>query len=114
MLRNPGYWRDYYPGDSDEVRLSRLYGYSDRCRYYWHEPEVQAEINVLIENLTANPPVASIISQYLPIEYEAIRAGMLSASPSEIIRHHIGNVLKKYASACGVDLSLQSSLDSTR
>ena len=114
MLRNPGHWRNYYHGDADEVRLLRLYGYSDRCRYYWPDPEVQAEINVLIENLTSKPPVSSLISQYLPTEYEAIRAGTLSPFPSEIIRHHIGNVLKKYASACGIDVSSQSSLDGTR
>jgi len=101
MLRNPSYWRDYYHGDEDQLRISRLYSYSDRCRYYWHEPEVKAQVNQLIENLTAYPPPLSLTRQYLPLEYEAIRAGNLQASPSEIIRHHIRTVLRKYAAACG-------------
>ena len=68
MLRNPRYWSDYYRGEEDAVRISRLYSYSDHCRYYWPEPEVQAEIKMLIENLTDNPPVLTLISQYLPLE----------------------------------------------
>ena len=35
MLRTPSYWRDYYQGDEDQLRFSRFYSYSDRCRYYW-------------------------------------------------------------------------------
>ena len=101
MLRNPSYWRDYYRGDENQLRTSRFYSYSDRCRYYWHEPEVDAQIELLIENLTASSPALTLVSQYLPLEYEAIRAGVLQASPSEMIRHHIRAVLHKYATACG-------------
>ncbi len=104
MLRNPSYWRDYYHGDENRLRASRSYSYSDRCRYYWHEPEVNAEIELLIENLTAFSPVLTLVSQYLPLEYEAIRAGTLHASPSEMIRRHIRAVLHKYATACGETL----------
>ena len=55
MLRNPSYWRDYYHGDENQLRTSRFYSYSDRCRYYWHEPEVDAQIELRIENLTGFP-----------------------------------------------------------
>jgi D-tagatose-1,6-bisphosphate aldolase subunit GatZ/KbaZ len=101
MLRNPSHWRDYYHGDENRLRTSRFYSYSDRCRYYWHEPEVDAQIELLIENLTAFSPALTLVSQYLPLEYEAIRAGTLQPSPSEMIRHHIRAVLHKYARACG-------------
>jgi D-tagatose-1,6-bisphosphate aldolase subunit GatZ/KbaZ len=101
MLRNPSYWRDYYHGDGDQLRISRFYSYSDRCRYYWHEPEVKAQINLLIENLTASPPPLTLISQYLPMEYASIRAGRLQELPSKMIAHHIRSVLHKYAVACG-------------
>jgi D-tagatose-1,6-bisphosphate aldolase subunit GatZ/KbaZ len=101
MLRNPSYWRDYYHGDEAQLRISRFYSYSDRCRYYWHESDVKAEIDLLKDNLTAFPAPLPLISQYLPIEYAAIRLGRLQAVPSEIIRHHIGTVLNKYAIACG-------------
>lgn len=101
MLRNPSYWRDYYSGDENQLRISRFYSYSDRCRYYWSDPTVQAEIRRLIENLTAFPPPLALISQYLPGEYEAIREGRLQPCASELIQHHIRTVLHKYAVACG-------------
>ena len=38
-------------------------------------PERQlTKIRILIENLTPHPPVPTLISQYLPLEFEAIRA----------------------------------------
>lgn len=101
MLRNPDYWSDYYQGDEHQLRLSRFYSYSDRCRYYWPDADVKAQIDLLIRNLTQSPPTLTLISQYLPLEYEAIRAGRLQVSPSEMIRHHIQAVLHKYAAACG-------------
>ena len=101
MLRSPSYWRDYYHGDEHQLRISRFYSYSDRCRYYWHDLEVKAEISRLIENLTALSPPLTLISQFLPIEYDAIRAGRFPASPSELIANHIRTVLHKYAKACG-------------
>ncbi|HET7209673.1 MAG TPA: class II D-tagatose-bisphosphate aldolase, non-catalytic subunit [Terriglobales bacterium] len=107
MCHNPKYWRDYYRGDEHEVKISRFYSYSDRCRYYWPDTGVQKEIEVLLENLTSHPPVLTLIRQYLPIEYEAIRAGVLQPRPPEIIEHHIGVVLKKYAKACGFDAATQ-------
>ncbi len=101
MLRNPSYWRDYYHGDENQLRISRFYSYSDRCRYYWFEPEVQAQVDLLVKNLNAYPPALTLVSQYLPEEYAAIRAGALRPMPSEMIRHRIGTVLHKYAKACG-------------
>jgi D-tagatose-1,6-bisphosphate aldolase subunit GatZ/KbaZ len=101
MLRNPSYWRDYYHGDENELRISRFYSYSDRCRYYWFQPELQAQVELLTKNLNDHPPALTLVSQYLPQEYEAIRAGVLRPLPSHMIRHHIAEVLHKYAKACG-------------
>lgn len=101
MLRNPSYWQDYYHGDENELRISRSYSFSDRCRYYWHEPEVGVEVELLIHNMTVLPPQLTLLSQYLPFEYEAIREGTLQASPLKIIQHRIRSVLHKYAAACG-------------
>jgi D-tagatose-1,6-bisphosphate aldolase subunit GatZ/KbaZ len=102
MLRNPAHWRAYYHGDQNQLRLARAYSYSDRCRYYWHERPVQAEIAHLLANLKAQPLPLTLISQYLPQEYEAIRAGQIEKQPEAIIRYHIRLVLRVYASACGM------------
>ncbi len=77
MLINPTYWRSYYHGSEDEERLARAYSYSDRCRYYWGDATVQKELAHLRANIDAWPPPLSLVSQYLPAEYEAIRSGRL-------------------------------------
>jgi D-tagatose-1,6-bisphosphate aldolase subunit GatZ/KbaZ len=101
MLRKPVYWRSYYHGDESQLRLSRAYSYSDRCRYYWHEPAVQAEIERLLHNLKTRSFPLTLVSQYLPQEYEAIRRGQIKGQPETIIRYHIQLVLRIYAAACG-------------
>ena len=100
MLRNPQYWRSYYQGDEAKLHFSRAYSYSDRCRYYWHEAEVQNEIARLFVNLEDKLLPATLVSQYLPLEYEAHRAGSLSTRPRDLVRHHIQVILCQYAKAC--------------
>jgi len=101
MLRNPAYWRSYYRGDDDELRLSRAFSFSDRCRYYWPQPSVQEEVMRLLQNLDRFSCPLTLLSQYLPIEYEAIREGALENDAATIIDHHIRRVLRFYAAACG-------------
>ncbi|MBZ5667497.1 MAG: class II D-tagatose-bisphosphate aldolase, non-catalytic subunit [Acidobacteriia bacterium] len=103
MLRDPAHWRSYYRGDEDEVRRDLIYGYSDRCRYYWNQPAVQQEIARLFDNLGRKPIPLTLVSQYLPLEYEAIRAGELQAVPERMIQYHIRRVLRAYADACSVN-----------
>jgi D-tagatose-1,6-bisphosphate aldolase subunit GatZ/KbaZ len=102
MLRNPEYWRSYYRGDEGQLRLARAYSYSDRCRYYWHDPAVQAEIETLLENVKAHSLPLTLVSQHLPEEYAAIRAGKIENRPEAMIQHHIQLVLRTYAAACGM------------
>lgn len=105
MLRNPAYWRSYYRGDDDELCLSRAFSFSDRCRYYWPQPAVQEEVRRLLQNLDRFPCPLTLLSQYLPIEYEAIRAGTLRNDAAAIVGHHIRRVLRFYAAACGAAAS---------
>jgi len=107
MLRDPSQWKAYYAGSEDEVRRDLIYAFSDRCRYFWHQPAVQTEISRLLRNLSAKPVPLSLISQYLPPEYEAIRAGALQTLPGEMIRHHIRRVLRVYANACSTQPSVE-------
>jgi D-tagatose-1,6-bisphosphate aldolase subunit GatZ/KbaZ len=100
MLRNPSHWRSYYHGDEAKQRFSRAYSYSDRCRYYWQEMEVQNEIARLFANLEDKPLPATLVSQYLPLEYKEHRDGSLSTRPRDLVRHHIQVILRQYAKAC--------------
>lgn len=105
MLRNPAYWRSYYRGDDDGLRLSRAFSFSDRCRYYWPQPSVQEEVKRLLDNLERFSCPLTLLSQYLPIEYEAIRQGALQNDAAAIIGHHIRRVLRFYGVACGARAS---------
>ena len=100
MLRNPVYWRSYYHGSEDETHLARIYGYSDRCRYYWGDLEVQQELAQLRANLDTCPVPPALCSQYLPSQYEAIRSGQLPTHAEEMIQEHIRIVLRIYVAAC--------------
>jgi D-tagatose-1,6-bisphosphate aldolase subunit GatZ/KbaZ len=100
MLRDPSHWRSYYQGDEDQLRFSRAYSYSDRCRYYWHQASVQEELVRLVDNLSVHSLPLTLLSQFLPMEYAAVRAGQLTIQPQAIIRYHIQNVLRIYAAAC--------------
>jgi D-tagatose-1,6-bisphosphate aldolase subunit GatZ/KbaZ len=100
MLRNPSHWKAYYHGDEKDVNRNLIYAYSDRCRYYWTEPSVQQEVARLFDNLSSLSIPLTLVSQFLPLEYEAIRAGQLQPTPETLVRNHIRHVLRIYARAC--------------
>ncbi len=101
MLRNPTHWRSYYQGDEEQVRRNLIFGYSDRCRYYWHEASVQEELTRLMNNLASSPIPLPLISQYLPEEYKAVRSGRIQPIAEHLIDEHIRQVLRGYGTACG-------------
>jgi len=100
MVESPEYWNPYYQGDERQMRFARKYSYSDRCRYYWPQPRVEAALNRLIANLRSNPAPATVVSQYLPNQYQAIRAGRLENEPVAMIRSKIMEVTGYYWQAC--------------
>ena len=100
MRARPVYWEKYHRGTEAETAFARRYSFSDRSRYYWVQPVVQDALNRLLANLTRTPPPLTLISQYLPRQYEAIRAGRLRNAPRDLITHKIGEITNKYARAC--------------
>ena len=54
----------------------------------------------LLANLDANPPPLTLLSQYLPLQYEAIRAGGMRLGARELVLHHVDLVLQQYSAAC--------------
>jgi D-tagatose-1,6-bisphosphate aldolase subunit GatZ/KbaZ len=102
MLANPEHWKNYYHGDEDELRFARKYSFSDRCRYYWPQPEVRAALQRLLANLRAHPAPVSLLSQYLPDQHRALLAGAVSNDPVALIQNKILGVIDHYAHACGI------------
>jgi len=104
MTRHPEHWAAYYRGSPEEVRRRRALSYSDRCRYYWPQPEVQEALAGLLRNLSERPIPLPLIGEFLPESSRAVQEGRLAAEPVALVRHHIQRVLDLYAAACDDDL----------
>ncbi|MGX9220690.1 D-tagatose-bisphosphate aldolase, class II, non-catalytic subunit [Massilia varians] len=100
MLAKPEHWRKHYPGSSDEQRVMRRYGLSDRCRYYWNEAPVAAAVEKLCANLDAREIPLPLLSQHLHEQYLEVLQGQLAAKPQALLEHKVGRVLAQYARAC--------------
>jgi D-tagatose-1,6-bisphosphate aldolase subunit GatZ/KbaZ len=101
MLADPRYWKNYYRGTEAELRFARKYSLSDRSRYYWPNPSVEASLQQLLRNLISHPPPFSLLSQFLPNQASAVRAESIPGDPGSLIRHKIQEVIETYAVACG-------------
>ena len=101
MLDKPANWQHHYSGAEQAARLQRRYSYSDRVRYYWHEPRIQDAIDVLMANLASHPIPETLLSCYLPDQYRAVRAGTLQPDAHSLIISRIREVMRPYAAACG-------------
>ncbi len=101
MIENPKYWEKHYKGSEKSIKLARAFSYSDRIRYYWNNKEVTATVNRLIDNLNSTEIPLTLVSQYLPNQYRAIREGSIDFSAENIISNKIEEVLKIYGYATG-------------
>ncbi|MFK0173789.1 class II D-tagatose-bisphosphate aldolase non-catalytic subunit [Streptomyces sp. NPDC090306] len=100
MREDPAGWSRYAEGDPLEQRLNRLYGYSDRVRYYWTDPEIAAAQRRLLDNLRDRPLPLPLLSAQLPLQYARVRAGTLAPRPHDILVDRIRDVLRDYDHAC--------------
>jgi D-tagatose-1,6-bisphosphate aldolase subunit GatZ/KbaZ len=103
MLREPKYWLSHYHGTTQQQAFARKYSLSDRVRYYWAQPEVQAAFNILIRNIGDKPIPLSLVSQFFPCHQSLIREGWLTNSAEMILTESILFVLQDYIRACRVD-----------
>lgn len=101
MLQNPAHWQKHYGGDAQAQKFARFYSFSDRIRYYWNTPAVQQAVERLMANLGQKPLPLTLLSQYLPRQYEKIRNGQLGNQPDTLLLDRVMEVLDGYESACG-------------
>jgi len=99
MRKDPRHWRAYYT-DGNSQHLDLQYSLSDRIRYYWTVPEVRAACDALLANLSARRIPLTLLSQYLPTQYAAIRERSLSSEPRALLLDGVARVLRHYAQAC--------------
>lgn len=102
MVDKPGYWQKYYPGSEAEKTYKRKYSFSDRSRYYWPDKTINSAIEKLFNNLNEAGISLSLLSQYMPNQYLAVRAGDIEATPEDLVHNRIMDVLGIYARACNL------------
>lgn len=102
MLDNPKYWQKYYPGKSEQQLFKRKYSFSDRSRYYWPDSRLIESIQLLKNNLDEKGIPLSILSQYMPNQYNSIQEGLIGVTAQELISSRIRDIMGIYARACGL------------
>ena len=102
MLAEPDQWQGYYSARGDPLaqRTARRYSYSDRLRYYWADAEVDAARRNLLSNLDGTGIPMPLISQFLPYQYDRIRAGELEPVAQSLVIDRIRDAMRPYARAC--------------
>ncbi len=97
MKKNPAYWEKYYASTEEhELHIKRKFSFSDRVRYYWNDSAVKDSIRKLFLNLTDCRIPVTLISQFLPESYEAVRNGEIKNLPESLVLNRIEQVLNKY------------------
>jgi D-tagatose-1,6-bisphosphate aldolase subunit GatZ/KbaZ len=100
MRADPRHWRKYYHGSGQALDLQLEYSLSDRIRYYWPDPTVVAALGRLRAAFDGGTAPLPLLSQYLPAAYAAVRAGTIQARMTDLVIHHIRQVLSQYSRAC--------------
>jgi D-tagatose-1,6-bisphosphate aldolase subunit GatZ/KbaZ len=99
MVADPGHWKEYYAGSEPQKRLARKYSLSDRSRYYWNMPGVNEAVERLLANLRHTEIPWTLLSQFLPLHYLAVRESRLGTDPRELLRESVRRVLEAYSLA---------------
>ena len=97
MRAEPGDWRAYVAPGPEEGRMM-LYGLSDRVRYFWPKPGVQAALRALFDALRAADPAPGLVAQVTGGMVAPVDAARL---PETIIRRMVGDVVARYRAATG-------------
>lgn len=100
MKAQPAHWQRYYHEEGEALDRQLQFSLSDRIRYYWPDPEIVAAQEQLFANLRKQMPSLSLISQYLPSAYAAIRREEATLDPTSLVTAHIGATLDAYYGAC--------------
>lgn len=96
MMKNPGNWQKHYHGSDDELFIKRKFSFSDRCRYYFAQPEIQESIEKLFANMSEVQIPLSMLRQYMPQQYIKVRDGVLPMDPKELAMDCVVHLVEDY------------------
>ncbi|MCR5106785.1 MAG: class II D-tagatose-bisphosphate aldolase, non-catalytic subunit [Lachnospiraceae bacterium] len=95
MRRDPKYYKNHYHGSESEIDLKRKFSFSDRCRYYLPDKDVQDSLDKLFENFKDGVPL-NLLSQFMPIQYTKVREGILKNDPKELVFDRVAYTIDEY------------------
>ena len=96
MQAEPANWRKYYAGTETELAMYRHYSFSDRVRYYWPVPAVDATVNRLMETLGAETIPLPLIGQFLGRLAAGVASGRVQPVARDLVLANIGLTLDDY------------------
>lgn len=96
MLENPSNWKKHYHGSDEDKRIARKYSYSDRCRYYFSNPEIKSAITKLFANINSIEIPAGMLRQYMPTQYRKVRDGRLSMKAEALVKDCVAELADDY------------------
>lgn len=96
MLKSPSNWSKHYHGSDQELKIKRKYSFSDRCRYYFAQPEMRAAIEKLFDNMSKVEIPLSMLRQSMPQQYIKVRDGVLSMNPRELVEDCVVHLIEDY------------------
>jgi D-tagatose-1,6-bisphosphate aldolase subunit GatZ/KbaZ len=99
MRADPRYWQSYYTDPHTQL-LDMQYSLSDRIRYYWGDTSVRQACDALLANLNRHGIPLTLLNQYLPAQYAAVRQGRIANEPRALLLDSVERVLRDYATAC--------------
>ena len=79
--------------------FARRYSFSDRIRYYWGVPAVVRAVESLLANLAGGSIPLPLLSQHLPLQYRAVREGLVAPEPAALLCESVCVVLRQYSAA---------------
>lgn len=96
MVDRPADWQKYYKGTEKQRHLSRKYSYSDRCRYYFCDHEVNAAIEKLFSNFDTLDIPMGMLKQYMPFQYIRVRDGRVQKSARALVKDSVVMIVEDY------------------
>lgn len=100
LTADPKNWDKYYHGTDAEKHIQRHFSYSDRIRYYWPQPEIDAAVKALFSLLDGVQIPETLINQYLTGAYVGVRDGKVKPEARSLALAAVDRVLEDYFEAC--------------
>lgn len=96
MMKNPDNWQKHYHGSDAELAIKRKFSFSDRCRYYFAQPEMKEAVDKLFDNLSKVDIPLSMLRQYMPLQYNKVRDGKLPMDARELAMDCVVHLVEDY------------------